>query len=382
MSGPITNARGQIIKPQTQTASSDGGIIKLLESMKGEIARVMADTMKADRMARIVLTAIRTTPKLTQCTPMSFAGCVMSLAQLDLEPNTLLEHAWLIPRNNSKRQCVECTTIIGYQGEIELARRSGLVKSIEARIVREGDDFDYAYGLNPTLVHRPSRAAGRQQRPIIYTYAVCRIKDADPIFEVLSIEQVEERRCNSPATSDGPWITHYEAMVRKTGVRAIWPFVPKSTKQMVAAQLDAAADRGISQVVAWDDGVRSALLQQGLNVEEEERAATAATTPEKQEPPAAEAPQTQQPRATRQRAKKPEVVEQPPAAQSPAAQSKPEPEIKAAERDEDPAWQDKLGRLGVIPGAVANDGRQGALPLVEDQPPRREPGDDSHEEES
>ena len=373
----MTDNRGQIVKTTKQPVQ-EGGLIKLLESMKGEIARVMADHMKADRMARIVLTALRTTPKLAQCTPMSFAGCVMSLSQLDLEPNTLLQHAWLIPRNNRKRGILECTTIIGYQGEIELSRRSGLVKAIEARIVREGDEFEYSYGLNPTLTHRPSRMAGRQSRPIIFVYSVCRLKDGDPIFEVLSLEQVEERRRSSAASSDGPWITNYEAMCRKTAVRAIWPFVPKSTKQMAAAQLDAAADKGISQVVAWDDGVRSALLQQGLDVEAEEREAIAAAEPEKSEPAGADAT-PQQPKAPRQRAKKPEAAGPPPEAK-PADPT----EGFASHGSNDAEWNAKIANLtgrGNV-GASGADNRQSELPLTADPAPMREPGDDSQEEAS
>ena len=331
MAGPMTDGRGQIVKPKT--LSSEGGLVKLLQSMQGEIARALPRHLTPDRMARIVLTALRTTPKLDLCTPVSFAGCVMSLAQLGLEPNTPLQHAWLIPRNNRKRNCMECTTIIGYQGMIELSRRSGLVKSIEARIVRDGDDFEYGYGLEPTLVHKPSRAAGRESRPIIFTYAVCRIKDADPIFEVLSIEQVEERRRSSAAANDGPWVTNYEAMVRKSPIRAIWPFVPKSGEMAVVAHLDAAAERGTSQVVAWDDQVRKALLQQGLDVEAEERQATAAAA--EPEPPPQQQPQAEAPKATRQRAKKAETAEQKPADQGEPETPKAEdaPVVQNAETD-------------------------------------------------
>ena len=59
----------------------------------------------------------------------------MKACELNLVLGGAQKHAWLIPYGQ------ECTFQIGYQGILELARRSREFKSIEAVIVHEGDAF-------------------------------------------------------------------------------------------------------------------------------------------------------------------------------------------------------------------------------------------------
>ena len=82
----------------------------------------------------IVMTELRKTPKLLECDAASLMGSIGQVAQLGLEVGGLLGHAYLIPYGR------ECQLVIGYKGLMELARRSGQIKSIEARAVFEGDD--------------------------------------------------------------------------------------------------------------------------------------------------------------------------------------------------------------------------------------------------
>lgn len=65
--------------------------------MGPEIQRALPKHMDADRIARIALTAVRTTPKLLDCDQFSFLAALMQSAQLGLELNTGLGQAYLIP---------------------------------------------------------------------------------------------------------------------------------------------------------------------------------------------------------------------------------------------------------------------------------------------
>lgn len=40
---------------------------------------------------------------------------------------------------------------------IDLARRSGQIASLSARVVREGDEFNFEFGLDEKLIHRPEK---------------------------------------------------------------------------------------------------------------------------------------------------------------------------------------------------------------------------------
>lgn len=266
MAAPATKDNGQII-PRNQAPKND--LANMLQKMAPEIQRALPKHVTADRMSRIVLTALRVTPKLAECTQASFLGAVMSCAQLGLEPNTPLGHAYLIPRFSKKRQATECTLQIGYQGMIDLSRRSGMLSAIYAYAVREGDEFSYELGLNPTIIHRPSREEGRESKPITHVYAVAKLKDGEPVFTVLTRAQVEERRRRSNAADSGPWITDYEAMALKTAVRAVWRWLPKSTELARAIEIDEAPEVGAPQALSWDPDVTKALQAQGIDTQGE-----------------------------------------------------------------------------------------------------------------
>jgi recombination protein RecT len=214
-------------------------------------------------MARIVMTALRTVPKLAECTPASFLGCVIQCAQLGLEPCTPLGHAYLIPFMNRKLGGHEATLIIGYRGFIELARRSGQVSNVYAYPVKDGDEFRYQLGTKRMVHHIPSEDPGRESRPITHVYAVAAIKGGEPEFQVLTRAQIEARRKRSRAANNGPWVTDYEPMALKTGVRALAPWIPQSPEFARAIVLDETADRG-GQMAELDEETKHILLSTGV----------------------------------------------------------------------------------------------------------------------
>lgn len=241
--GPNTSSNGQIQpRAQAQVEKKGGDLAGLLKSMEGEIARALPKHITPDRMARVCLTALRTTKDLDRCTPASFLAAIMACAQLGIEPNSPLGHAYLIPYKDKRNNVINCNLILGYQGMIDLALRSGRVTSIKAYVVREGDRFEMEHGLHEKLVHVPS---GDEDAPLTHAYAVARIKDGDPIFTVLSKPAIEKRRKKggSGFGAKTPWDTDYEAMAMKSAVRALWKWLPKSAEMANAQAVDDAAER-------------------------------------------------------------------------------------------------------------------------------------------
>lgn len=262
MGGPATNQNGQIQRRAERPGSNLAG---LLESMKGEIARALPKHLTPDRMARVALTALRTTKGLVDCTPASFAASIMTCSQLGLEPNTPLGHAYLIPRQNRRAGIVECTLMIGYQGFIELARRSGQVRSIWAYPVYEGDDFTVKYGLAPTIEHSPRFDGPRTPKTMTHVYAAAKLRDTDePVFVVLTKREVEGYRARGQ--SGGAWDTDYEAMALKTAVRRLYRWLPKSIELATALRVDEAPESGRSQLEVVGGEIRDALHRQGLDL--------------------------------------------------------------------------------------------------------------------
>ena len=207
-----TNTAMEKAKPPT--------LVDLVKQSQAELHRLLPDY---DRFARILTTELRRTPKLADCTPDSFLGAAFLCAQLDLEPGPLGE-VYLIPRKNRHRgNKLECTFLIGYRGIEKLALRSGQILSIETRTVYEGDEFHVEYFPEQQVIHRPAFRDGAE--PVLW-YAVARRADGSQLVHVLNRAQVEERRACSSTPDRGPWVDHYDAMARKSTVRAMWQNLP------------------------------------------------------------------------------------------------------------------------------------------------------------
>ncbi|MBU9318917.1 recombinase RecT [Burkholderia multivorans] len=236
-----------------------GSVKQFFESQKGTLAAVLPGHVSPDRMLKIALGALRTTPKLMECTVESLMGAVVQCSQLGLEPNTPLGHAYLIPFEKKKKvgsewvtEKVETQIVIGYKGLIDLARRSGQVVSIAAHAVHEHDHFDYAFGLDEKLEHKPAMSArGR----VIAFYAVAKLVGGGHAFEVMSAEQVNEIRDASQNykfardKEKTVWGQHYEEMGRKTVLRRLFKYLPVSIELASAAALDDVGASGRSQAL-------------------------------------------------------------------------------------------------------------------------------------
>jgi recombination protein RecT len=243
--------KNQLANRASQTAqqpqSPEQTIAAYLKRMAPEIEKALPSHMNADRMARIALTTIRTTPKLLECNMPSLLGAVMQAAQLGLEPG-LIGHCYIIPYGR------EAQFIIGYKGMIDLARRSGNIESIYAHCVYEADEFDYELGLHPKLHHKP--ATGRRGE-MKYVYAVAHFKDGGYQFEVMDKEEIEKRRSRSKAAKNGPWVTDYEEMAKKTVIRHMWKYLPISIEIQQQATQDEVVRKDITSepVSVYSDAI-------------------------------------------------------------------------------------------------------------------------------
>ena len=79
-----------------------GTVAEFFQANKNSMAAVLPRHINPERMLKIALHAVRAVPQLMECTTESLMGAVMTCAQLGLEPNTVLGHAYLIPFRNKK----------------------------------------------------------------------------------------------------------------------------------------------------------------------------------------------------------------------------------------------------------------------------------------
>lgn len=230
--------------------------IKTIEEYMKQMAPAMKEAlprhMDVDRLMRLAMTTIRTTPQLREAEVSSLLGAVMQAAQLGLEPG-LLGQCYLLPFKNNKKGVTEVQFIIGYKGMIDLARRSGHIESIYAHAVYEKDEFEYELGLEPKLKHKPSMEADRGE--FIGAYAVAHFKDGGYQFEFMPKSEIEKRKARSKSanSSYSPWKTDYEEMAKKTVIRHMWKYLPISVEIQEAVSYDEGTAKSIKDVTPDDD---------------------------------------------------------------------------------------------------------------------------------
>jgi len=183
------------------------------EAMREQFAKALPSHLSPERFIRIALTALTRTPKLADCTQASLMRCLLDLSALGLEPDGRLAH--LIPYGK------DCTLIIDYKGLVDLARRSGV--TIRAEVVCEHDQFDWVNGV---VTHRVDWRKPRGEVQAVY--AEGSMKDGEIQTATMTRDEVDAIRKRSKSGGNGPWVTDWAEMAKKTAVRRLAKMLPLS----------------------------------------------------------------------------------------------------------------------------------------------------------
>lgn len=230
--------------PATQKVAN---IRALLEKSKAQMSMALPKHLTADRLLRVAMTSIQRTPKLLDCTQQSLLACIMTCAQLGLEPDQFLGQAYLVPYKNI------CTLIPGYRGYIALARRSGEVQSVSSQVVYDKDHFLLQYGIEEKLEHIPAEG---ERGNVKGAYVIFKYKDGSYSFDYMAKGDIDKIRKRSKAADDGPWVTDYDEMAKKTVIKRHVKLAPLSVEFAHAVALEDRANMGESQadLLGMDDG--------------------------------------------------------------------------------------------------------------------------------
>ncbi|WP_238880129.1 recombinase RecT [Achromobacter xylosoxidans] len=196
--------------------------------------------------------AATTTPALAECNIPSLVGAIGQCAQMGLEPNTVLGHAYLVLFNTKRKDAggnerwvKSVQVIVGYKGLIDLARRSGQIVSIAAHEVCENDTFDLVYGLDEKLEHRPAMG---DRGAVTGFYAVAKLVGGGHAFEFMSLYQIDQIKAATQSKGAyGPWKDNFVEMGRKTVIRLLAKYLPLSIEFQKATALDEMASSGRDQ---------------------------------------------------------------------------------------------------------------------------------------
>jgi recombination protein RecT len=218
-------------------------------AVKQRLLDVSSKYLQPEEIVRCVLLAASRNPRLAECTQDSILKCMMEAAHMGIRPGGINGRGWLIPRENRKVQphVMECTFDPGWRGLADIARRSKLVKRIEARIVHKMDEFREVEGTEPSVRHTPYDGE-EDPGPVVASYAIAYFPDGDLQFEVVRRRDLDKIRAVS-ASKTGPWEDWPEEMCRKSAVRRLCKYLPVDEELEYALEVATRAEVDADGVV-------------------------------------------------------------------------------------------------------------------------------------
>jgi recombination protein RecT len=201
-----------------------------------------------------VSNAIRKNPELLRCSSQSLFGSILYFAEIGLPFNTPEGFGYISTEYNEGGY--EAVPIIGYRGLIEIAYRNPKVKSIRIQAVYEGDEFEYEYGTQEYIKHKPNIFA-KGERKLIAVYAIVKIQDIDPLFVVVHKAQLDELKKISKSSSEFAKNDVFNIMESKVAIKLLFKMLPKTSNEvlMKALELDNKFDYDkTTRIVATEKG--------------------------------------------------------------------------------------------------------------------------------
>jgi phage RecT family recombinase len=290
---------------KTQQANSGTAVAKkektIFDFLSGDpkieraIQAVAGTYFTPDRFLRLAVNAVKKTPALALCDSSSVLGSFMTSAALGLEPNTVLQQAFLIPYK--KRQLVngqwvdvyECNFQIGARGFVTLAHRSPHIATLESEAIHKGDHFKHMKGSKSFLEYEKALA---DRGDLIGAFCFTKMADGNEMATVLPFDEIIKIRGRSETYgalsralidaqngtdqkalekalkkhAETPWVMWEDDMAAKSATKKHAKQLPISPGDAlsVAAQLDGDDGRTIDMANMMDPDRVRAVMKEGV----------------------------------------------------------------------------------------------------------------------
>lgn len=192
--------------------------------MESQFKTLFPTKEHVDRFVRVVMTAVQQNPKLLnpELRAAFYAAC-MKCAQDGLMPDG--QEAALIPYLG-RAPTVQYQPMLG--GMLKKLRNSGeLVGAPKIHVWKENDEvFDYQLGDEEKIVHKPALTA---RGKTIGAYSIVTLKNGGTTREVMLVDEIEAIRRRGRSPDEGPWVTDFDEMAKKTVFRRHYKKLPKSS---------------------------------------------------------------------------------------------------------------------------------------------------------
>lgn len=208
---------------QVATRSTDpiAVVRQNLQQMAPQFAAALPKHISVEKFTRVAMTAVQNNPDLAvRADRNSLFGACVRLAQDGLLPDG---REAAIVMFGDKAQAMPMIA-----GVLKKIRQSGDVSKVSAQVVYENDEFVWRLGFDEDVTHVPPALDQPRGKPI-GAYATAVLKDGARLLEVMSLEEIEKVRAVSRAKGNGPWVSWWGEMARKTVMRRLSKRLPMST---------------------------------------------------------------------------------------------------------------------------------------------------------
>jgi len=190
---------------------------------------------KSDSYITSVMQVIESNNLLVNCTPESITGAVLTSCSMNLPLNNNLGLAYLVPFKGSVQLQV------GYKGFIQLAQRTGQIKSINAISVYDTDTEESVLKRLTSLI--PQKISGQvigyvARLETITGFQAHVTMTVDELWEHAAKYSQTYKSAQSQNKTYSVWHQNFDAMSKKTVIKALMKYCPLSVELQKAMESD------------------------------------------------------------------------------------------------------------------------------------------------
>ena len=223
----LTTVEGNATSPAPHTftppKTASECVNRASEMINGMMAQMLkyADKKYLARLQSVALSALAANPKLmsalaTQAGQTSFAVAVRQAAEMNLLCDGI--QAAIVPYKGI------CKLVVMYQGMVETAFKSKLVKAFHHGKVCANDGFKWENGE----IHHTIDFKMADRGKVIGYWVRAVMEGGIHQDNFMTPKEVDAIRARSAGKNEAPWVMHYDQMAYKTVLRNLYKWLPKS----------------------------------------------------------------------------------------------------------------------------------------------------------